>query len=40
MWDDPTKILLEDVRCDGVNRINLALESSCEHGNEYFGSIK
>ena len=33
-------VLLEEVRCDGVNSIHLALVSSCEHGNEYFVSIK
>jgi hypothetical protein len=33
-------VLLEEVRCDGVNRIHLALESSFEHGNEHLGSIK
>jgi hypothetical protein len=30
----------ESVRCDGSNRIHLALVSSCEHGNEYFVFIK
>ena len=37
--EDPTEILLEKIRCDGVNRIHLSLESSCEDGYKYFGSI-
>jgi hypothetical protein len=38
-WEDPSKILLEKIRCDVINRIHLALESYCELGDKYFGSI-
>jgi hypothetical protein len=37
---DNIKIYLRGKGWDGVDRIHLAQETSCEHGNEPSGSIK
>jgi hypothetical protein len=39
-WVDNIKIDLREIGWHGVNWVNLALEGSCEHGDELSGSIK
>jgi hypothetical protein len=39
-WVDDIKNDLREIEWDGMDWIDLAQESSCEHGNEFSGSIK
>jgi hypothetical protein len=39
-WEDNVKIVLRDIGCGKMDRIDLAQEGSCEHGNKPSGPIK